>query len=136
MENQIGWSRQLHMDVDSAIAAATEALKQQGFGVLTEIDVKATLQKKLGVDHPRYTILGACNPSLAYKALQIEPALGLLLPCNVIVYDNQDGSSTVSIVNPEQMLGIVQNEELAGVAQEATRRLKQVLAFLTEPVVP
>jgi uncharacterized protein (DUF302 family) len=113
-----------------ATEVVTAALKQEGFGVLTQIDVQATLQAKLGVATRPYLILGACNPQLAYQALQIEPELGLLLPCNVIVYDNGDETTTVSIVDPIQMLGVVQNSALQPVAEEANRRLQRVLAQL------
>jgi uncharacterized protein (DUF302 family) len=108
----------------------TAALKQEGFGVLTQIDVQATLQAKLGVAMQPYLILGACNPQLAYQALQVEPELGLLLPCNVIVYDNGDGTTTVSIVDPIQMLGVVENPALQPIAEEANRRLQRVVARL------
>jgi uncharacterized protein (DUF302 family) len=108
----------------------TAALKQEGFGVLTQIDVQATLQAKLGVTTSPYLILGACNPQLAYQALQLEPELGLLLPCNVIVYDNGDETTTVSIVDPIQMLGVVENPALQPVAEEANRRLQRVVAQL------
>ncbi len=109
----------------------TDALKQEGFGVLTEIDVKMTLKAKLDVDFQPYVILGACNPHLAYRGLQAEPELGLLLPCNVIVYDNGDGASTVSIVDPIQMLGLVNNLELQLITEEANTRLRRVLDQLT-----
>jgi uncharacterized protein (DUF302 family) len=110
-----------------AISAATVALKEEGFGVLTEIDVRATLKAKIDADYRPYMILGACNPNLAYRALQTEPGLGLLLPCNVIVYDNEDGTSTINIVNPLMMLGVVDNPELQPVADEANARLRRVV---------
>ena len=105
-------------------------LAAQGFGVLTEIDVKATLKAKIGVDYQPYVILGACNPNLAYRGLQAEPELGLLLPCNVIVYANADGSSTVSIIDPLQMLGFVNNPALQPIAEEANSRLRRVIEQL------
>ncbi|HRJ41224.1 MAG: DUF302 domain-containing protein [Caldilineaceae bacterium] len=117
-----------------AIPLVTDALKTEGFGVLTEIDVQATMKKKLDVDVQPYIILGACNPKLAYRGLQAEPELGLLLPCNVIVYDNGDETSTVSIVDPLQMIGFVGNPDLQPVADEANSRLRQVLASLSEPM--
>jgi uncharacterized protein (DUF302 family) len=118
------------MGVGDAIAAVTAALKQEGFGVLTQIDVQATLKAKIGVDYRPYVILGACNPNLAYRALQAEPHLGLLLPCNVIVYDNGDGTSTVSIVDPLQMMSVVGNPMLQPIAGEANARLHQVIDHL------
>ena len=123
MTNSYGFSQTLPMSMSDAIAAVTSALTEEGFGVLTEIDVKATLKKKLGVDHKPYMILGACNPNRAFQGLQVEPELGLLLPCNVIVYDNGDGTSTVSIVDPIQMLGVVSNPKLEPIASEANTRL-------------
>lgn len=132
MANLYGFSRVLPMRMPDAIAAVTSALAEEGFGVLTEIDVKATLQKKLGVNHKPYMILGACNPDLAYQGLQVEPELGLLLPCNVIVYDNGNDTSTVSIVDPIQMLGVVHNDQLESIAEEANTRLRCVLDHLGE----
>ena len=131
MNNHYGFGCTLPLDITAAKAATTAALKQEGFGVLTEIDVQATLKAKLGVDYRPYVILGACNPQLAYQGLQVEPELGLLLPCNVIVYDNGDQTSTVSIVDPFQMLGVVHNPALEPVATEANARLRRVLDHLT-----
>ena len=131
MTNPYGFGQDLPMSMSDTIAAVTSALAEEGFGVLTEIDVKATLQKKLGVDHKPYMILGACNPNLAYQGLQVEPELGLLLPCNVIVYDNGDGTTTVSIVDPIQMLGFVHNVQLEPIAEEANTRLRRVLDHLS-----
>ncbi len=136
MGKDYGLRASLHVPYEEAIPRVTEALKEEGFGVLTEIDVRATLKKKLDVDYKPYVILGACNPHLAYQGLQAEPELGLLLPCNVIVYDNGDGTSTVSIVDPIQMLGVVENPQLEPIAQEADRRLRRVLDHLTEKVSP
>jgi uncharacterized protein (DUF302 family) len=107
-------------------------LKEEGFGVLTEIDVQATLKKKLDADFRRYVILGACNPKLAYQALQNELEIGLLLPCNVIVYETNESQSVVSIVDPMSMLGVVEKDELAGVANEAKARLSRVVRKLAE----
>ena len=106
----------------------TAALKEQGFGVLTEIDVRATLKKKLNVDFRPYVILGACNPPLAYRALQTERELGLLLPCNVIVYDNGDGTSTISAIDPLQMVSVTNNPDLDPIAADANARLLAALA--------
>ena len=124
----MGFGCTIAMPYAAAIETVTAALKEEGFGVLTEIDVKATMKKKLDVDFRPYVILGACNPSLAYRALQIEPELGLLLPCNVIVYAHDDGKSTVSIVNPLQMLGVMDNVALREVANEANAKLHRVAA--------
>lgn len=124
---------QVHLDVpyEAAVEQVTAALKEQGFGVLTEIDVKATMKKKLDVDFQKYVILGACNPPLAHRALSAEPAIGLLLPCNVIVYEDEaQGGAVVSLVDPIAMLGFVDNAALAPVAQEARTRLEKVAAAL------
>ena len=131
MEKQAyGFGCTLNESMDESVRKVTDALKQEGFGVLTTIDVKATMKTKLDVDVRPYVILGACNPHLAYRGLQAEPELGLLLPCIVIVYDNGDGSSQVSIVDPQQMLGVVQNAELVAVADEAASRLHRVVEHL------
>ena len=119
----------LDLPYEEAIERVTALLKEQGFGVLTEIDVKATLKKKLDVDFRKYVILGACNPPLAHRALTNELELGLLLPCNVIVYEDNAGS-TVSILDPISMLGVVQNPNLDAVAQEAGERLQLVIEGL------
>ena len=122
-----------HLDApyEAAIDKVTAALKEQGFGVLTEIDVKATFKKKLDADFRKYVILGACNPVLANRSLNAELELGLLLPCNVIVYeDEQTGGSVVSIVDPIAMMGFVGNPQLQPVATEARTRLEKVVATL------
>lgn len=118
-----------------AVKRATAALKDEGFGVLTEVDVKETLKKKLDAEFRRYIILGACNPPLAHRALQHELELGLLLPCNVIVYE-EDGGSVVSIVDPLTMMGVVDNPALQPVADEATERLRRVVKKLRGEAVP
>jgi uncharacterized protein (DUF302 family) len=130
MSDHYGFGCRLPLDLAQAKAATTAALKQEGFGVLTEIDVQATLKAKLDVDYSPYLILGACNPQLAYQGLQAEPELGLLLPCNVIVYDNGDQTSTVSIVDPIQMLSVVHHPALEPIATEANARLRRVLDHL------
>ncbi|HLU33234.1 MAG TPA: DUF302 domain-containing protein [Natronosporangium sp.] len=112
-----------------AVPRVREALAAQGFGVLTEIDVRETLRTKLDVDYPDYLILGACNPPLAHRALTVEPRIGLLLPCNVVV--RADGDHTVvEALNPEVMVTVADREELAPVAEEATERLRAALAAL------
>ena len=130
MSNEYGFSTTLAVPYETAIEQTTAALKTEGFGVLTEIDVQATLKKKLDADFRRYVILGACNPVLAHQALQSELEVGLLLPCNVIVYETGDGQSTVSIVNPLAMLGVVDSPELTEVANEAQTRLQRVIHAL------
>jgi uncharacterized protein (DUF302 family) len=126
----LGFKVVLNTDFESAIQHVTEALKVEGFGVLTEIDVKATLKKKLDVDFRPYKILGACNPSLAHRALTIDPQVGLLLPCNVVISQIEEGSVKVSLVDPISMLGIVKSSELEVVAEEARLRLQRVTASL------
>jgi uncharacterized protein (DUF302 family) len=115
---------------EDTIARVTDALKQEGFGILTQIDVKDTLKKKLNVDFPKYLILGACNPPLAHKALSSETEIGLLLPCNVIVYEDKDGGTVVAAQDPDAALGIVGNPAVAPVAKEARERLVRVIESL------
>jgi uncharacterized protein (DUF302 family) len=122
---------ELDADYEAALARAREALKVEGFGVISEIDIKATLKEKIGVDFRRYTILGACNPVLANRALSAEPEVGLLLPCNVIVYERTDGSgSIISLVDPISMLGDIPDPALGAVAEEAHARLSRVAEAL------
>ena len=125
-----GISKTVSLSYEEALARVREALQEQGFGVLTEIDVKGTLAKKLGVEFRRYVILGACNPSLAHRALMAEIEVGLLLPCNVVVYETDDGKTVVSALNPEVVLGIVENEALTETAKEAAARLRRTLDSL------
>ena len=132
MTTKLGLKTTLPITYDNAVARVTNLLKEEGFGILTEIDVKATLKKKLDVDHNRYIILGACNPPLAHQALQTEPDLGLLLPCNVIVYETEPGESVVSIVDPVMMLGLVPDPELKAVATEAQAKLQRVVDKLAD----
>ena len=114
-----------------AVARVREELAREGFGVLTEIDVQATLEQKLGVEREPYLILGACNPPLAHRALEAEPELGALLPCNVIVYREQ-GQTRIAAVDAEQMLSIVGNDELASTAGEVRRRLEAVVELAAD----
>jgi len=114
---------------DDAVAAAREALAAEGFGVLTEIDVKATMKAKLGLDRDPYIILGACNPGFAHRALEAEPELGVLLPCNVVVRV-EDGRTLVSAVSAGEMLGMVGNPALEPIAAEVGERLERVIAAL------
>jgi uncharacterized protein (DUF302 family) len=115
---------------EEAKAQVTEALKREGFGVLTEIDVKATLKQKLNQDFRKYAILGACNPQLAHRALEEELAIGLLLPCNVCVWDDADGV-TVAVVRPDAMFEVVENPVLDPIAREADERLRRALDGLS-----
>jgi uncharacterized protein (DUF302 family) len=129
-QNQIGRTVRLNTDYETALSVVTEALKAEGFGVLTEIDVQATLKKKLDVDFRPYKILGACNPPLAYRALQAAPEVGLLLPCNVTVQYVADGVTEVSLVDPMAMMGVVPHPDLVSVANDAAERLDRVAAAL------
>jgi len=126
-----GFERHLdHTTFEEALESVTAALKREGFGILTQIDVKDTLKKKLDVDFRRYTILGACNPPLAHKALSTEPQIGLLLPCNVVVQEASDGGVTVSIADPRAMFSLVNNPSLTPVVEDADHRLRRVMASL------
>lgn len=116
---------------DSAVERVTAELKKEGFGVLTEIDIKTTLKKKLDVDFRPYVILGACNPELAHRALGSEPHIGLLLPCNVVVQEAADGGVIVSIADPRAMFALVDNTDVAPVAEEVNLRLRRVLDAIT-----
>jgi uncharacterized protein (DUF302 family) len=120
----------VNLSYDEAIEKVTEELKKEGFGILTEIDVKETLKKKLDVDFRRYKILGACNPPLAYKALQNEENIGVMLPCNVIVQEKEDGKVQVSAINPMTSMQSVANPNLAEVAETVTNKLLNVLKNL------
>jgi uncharacterized protein (DUF302 family) len=130
MTTELGIRIKLDLPYEQAVQKATEALKTEGFGVLTEIDVQATLKKKLSADFRRYVILGACNPPLAHRALSSNLDVGLLLPCNVIVYEEEDGA-VVSAVNPMEMLGIIKDDQVLGdVAREASARLARAIESL------
>lgn len=118
------------VDFDEAIEKVTEALKGKGFGVLTEIDVKATLKKKLDVDFRKYKILGACNPPLAHQALSAELMIGLLLPCNVVVFEEDDGTVTASAINPVEMFKIVGRDDVAPLADKVSGMLTQAFETL------
>jgi uncharacterized protein (DUF302 family) len=118
-----------NVNFTDAVAKVTDALKAEGFGILAEIDVAGTLKKKLDVDVRPYTILGACNPVLAHKAMQAEPHIGLLLPCNVLVQGAENGT-TVSIMDPAAMMAVTNNPKLAEVGADAEARRKRVIAAL------
>lgn len=123
-------SKTVDLEFEQAIERVTEALKKEGFGVLTEIDVKATLKKKLDVDFKKYRILGACNPEFAHQALLAEDKIGVMLPCNVIVEENEDGRVEVSAVNPIASMEAVKNSSLQGIATEVRDRLSGVIESL------
>ena len=123
-------SKTIKLPFDDAIVRVTEALKDKGFGILTEIDVQATLKKKLNVDFRRYIILGACNPPFAYEALKLEDKIGTMLPCNVIVQERADGAIEVSAVDPMASMGAVGNPALAVIAEQVQAKLKKVLENL------
>ena len=125
-----GFRTQVNQPYEQAVEKVTAALKDEGFGVLTEIDVKATLKKKLDVDFRKYIILGACNPLLANQALGTELEIGLLLPCNVIVYEGELDDSVISIIDPVTMMSVVENPEVAPIANEVQERLQRVLAAI------
>ena len=130
-ETRYGLKVSIDLPYDAAVTRITEALKAQGFGVLTTIDVQQTLKAKLDRDFKKYVILGACNPQLADRALHAEPEVGLLLPCNVIVYETAPSSSVVAAMAPLAALGIVgENPALSGVAREADQRLRAALSTL------
>lgn len=124
------FSRTLDADLATAEERTTAALKDEGFGVLTEIDIQATLKKKLDVDVSGYKILGACNPPLAHKAMQAEPRIGAMLPCNVILRDVGDGKTEVSAIDPVASMTAVENDSLGEVAQEVRERLQRVVAAI------
>ena len=122
------FSKNVDYSFDEAIDKITAELKEEGFGILTEIDVKATLKNKIDVDFRNYKILGACNPPFAHKALQAESQIGIMLPCNVVVQENAEGNGIdVSVMNPMDAMSIVKNEEMRKIAEEVTGRLKNAL---------
>ena len=121
-----GISKKVNLPFDTAIEKVTAELKTEGFGVLTTIDVKETLKKKLGVEFQRYVILGACNPPFAYQSLLAEEEIGLLLPCNVIVYE-KEGATMVSAFDPMVMTSVIAKDELRKVADEVRQRLQRVI---------
>ncbi|EMA62368.1 DUF302 domain-containing protein [Halorubrum kocurii] len=123
-------------EFDDVVDATTAALKDEGFGVLSDIDIRATLREKLGEEFRQYRILGACNPSLAFDGLTEEIELGALLPCNVIVYESDDGDIVVSAVDPGQLLGIADNDALDPIATEVSERFDRVLAAVTDEFDP
>ncbi len=130
--NQYAFTAVLNIPYEDAVSKVTEALKEEGFGVLTEINVKETLKKKLGVDFRKYVILGACNPPYAHRTLQVDLGVGLLLPCNVIVYETDDSKTYVSAINPVSALEVIKNEDLRKLAEEVSEKLKKVIDKLVQ----
>ena len=123
------FGKTVNLDFQKAIERVTEELAKEGFGVLTEIDVKATLKKKLGIDVAPYLILGACNPQFAHKAMEIEPQIGALLPCNVVVRE-EDGRTRVEVMDPRSVLQLVERPEIGAIASDVRQRLERVVAAL------
>jgi len=117
---------------EEALNKVTEALKSEGFGILTEIDVKAVLKKKLDQDFRKYLILGACNPPFAYKALQADLNVGLLLPCNVILYETDDRKTRIAAINPVSALQVINNDKLKSIAEQVSEKLAKVIKKATE----
>jgi uncharacterized protein (DUF302 family) len=130
VRNKYGFGKAVDMSFEQALARVTEALQKEGFGVLTEIDVAATLKKKLDQDMPAYRILGACNPPLAHQALSAEPTIGLLLPCNVVVRQDDAGQVHVEFMDPIGVLALVDRPAVEPLAREVRARLDRVLAAL------
>lgn len=131
-EPEYGIVKHVAVGYEEALKLVREALKTQGFGVLTEIDVKKTMKEKLDVDFKPYIILGACNPQLAHKALTAEPDIGLMLPCNIVVYEEGPGAARVEAISPMAALGVVGNAALDDVAAEAQKRLTAALDAVAE----
>ncbi len=131
MQTKYGFGAKVGMSYERAVARVKELLQGEGFGVLTEIDVKKIMKQKLDAEFRKYVILGACNPTLAHRAFGVELKIGLLLPCNVIVYED-DGGAVVSIMDPIAVLGVVGNERLEPIAAEARERLKRVIWRLSQ----
>lgn len=121
------YQKSVNLTYEQALEKTTEELQKEGFGVLTEIDVKATMKKRLNVDYNKYKILGACNPPLAHQALSADPEMGVLLPCNVVVYEGEGGKTVVSAIDAAAMFSVVGREDILPVAEEVNRKLKNVI---------
>jgi uncharacterized protein (DUF302 family) len=124
------FSKILHTDFDSAISRVTDELKKEGFGVLTEIDVKETFKKKLDVDFRKYRILGACNPNFAFEAIKSEDKVGTMLPCNVVVQEHEDGKIEVSAIDPIASMMAIKNDSLGDIASSVSDKLRRVIENL------
>jgi uncharacterized protein (DUF302 family) len=127
---QYYFNKTLHMSFDDAVTGVVEALKKEGFGILTDIDVQKTLKKKLDVDFRKYRILGACNPPFAYEALKLENKIGTMLPCNVVVQEHPDGTIEVSAIDPIASMKAIENPKLRDVAAQVQAKLKRVIENL------
>jgi uncharacterized protein (DUF302 family) len=130
MENRYGFGKTVDIDFDAALKKVDEELAKEGFGILTEIDVQATLKKKLNADMPPYRILGACNPPFAHRAISAEPSIGLLLPCNVVVRQDAAGKVQVEFMDPDVMVQLIDKPEVHGIAAEVRARLQRVFAAI------
>ncbi len=130
MDTKFGFGKAVNLGFEEAVETVTEELSKEGFGVLTEIDVQATLKKKLGEDMRPYKILGACNPPLAHRAVSAVPEIGLLLPCNVLVREDNSGTVHVSFMDPGSVLGLVDNPDIVPLAGQVKEKLERVLAAL------
>lgn len=119
--------KKVKKDFNEAVKTITEELKKEGFGVITEIDLKEKFKEKLQVDFGNYKILGACNPALAYKAIQIEPNIGVMLPCNVLIQEKANGDVEIAAINPLNSIGAIENKQLQSLAQEVSQKLQMVM---------
>lgn len=130
MDAKYGFGKTVSLSFDAAVEKVTQELQKEGFGVLTDIDVAATLKKKLNLEMPPYRILGACNPPLAHRALEAEPSIGLLLPCNVVVRQDAAGKVHVEFMDPNAVLDLVNRAEVSRIAGEVRQRLERVMQGL------
>ena len=128
MNSKYGFGKSVDMSFTDAVTRVTQALQEEGFGILTDIDVAATMKKKLNQEMPPYRILGACNPPLAHRAIEAEPSIGLLLPCNVVVRQDAVGEVHVEFMDPNAVLELVNKPEISRVASEVRQRLERVMA--------
>ena len=124
------FSKKVAYDFDRAIERVTEELKKEGFGIITEIDVKKTFRDKLNVDFPRYKILGACSPAFAYRAIQADDKAGTMLPCNIVIQEHENGQVEISAIDPVASLMAIRNDEIVSIATEVQQKLKNVIANL------